>query len=264
MNEKEFIDTSLAVAASIRENVLLLTDNERREKSTSTEFSNQYAIDVTADEICQSGYSHFGGYVLSEERTIDKAQLESSEQVIVVDPIDGSTNASKGLPYWSFSAAFVDKGNVSAAVVVDQGSQRVFCATSSKSTLQSLDRDPIDLAEIHAGETGTRANNFASATICFNSHDGPSIPFRHLRNFGSSALAICDVAAGGFDAYIDDEDILLKPWDLLAAEFIAQQAGCVVRRRDSSGIFAATGVLVARSKELLGEFSHIFPTFFRN
>ena len=58
------------------------------------------------------------------------------------------------------------------------------------------------------------------------------------------------------------EDVLLKPWDLLAAEYIAEKAGCKVLRRDSEGLMAATGVFVTRSESLIGHFQKLFPHFF--
>ena len=228
--------------------------------------ANQYLIDVLADEIVQDDFSDFPGYVVSEEQELDKLKLENNSLLLVVDPVDGSTNASRDIGYWCFSAALVFSGTVIAGVVVDQVSRRVFKATrDSTALLRFADGTEVDLSVLNdkSVSVGNKADNFANALICFNSHEGPSIPFRHLRHFGSSALAICDVARGGFDAYIDDEDVLLRPWDLLASEYIAIKSGCSVLRRDSIGLMAATGVLVSRSESLISDFESIFPHFFR-
>ncbi len=268
-SEKEIallVDQLIDTASRIRSAVDKMDLVERRAKTFGVgRFANQYELDVLADNIVHDDFSDFSGYIVSEERELDKAQLESNHLLLVVDPVDGSTNASHNLGYWCFSAAVVYMGKVVAGVVVDQVSRRIFVATkfngakvvSSDGSVRALDPDTFIQHDV-----GTVVDNFASSVICFNSHDGPDIPFRHLRNFGSSALAICDVASGGFDAYIDDEDVLLKPWDILAAEYIALNAGCTVLRRDSDGLMAATGVLVTRSETLINEFSTIFPHFF--
>lgn len=252
-------------ALEIRETVNNLEVQTRRMKTDDATFQNQFEIDVIADQIVFDNMNGFNGYILSEERQVDKKELESKSRVLVVDPIDGSTNASRGIGYWSFSAAVLYEGKVEAGIVVDQVTGRVFKATSFTNptvTYASGETLEISQKDSHNLDFGSKANNFSNALIIYNTHDGPSIPFRHLRNLGSSALAICEVALGSADAYIDDEDILLKPWDLLAAEFIADRAGCCVKRRDSEGKMAATGVLVTRSSSLEKEFKKIFPNFF--
>ncbi len=259
----ELIEKLIGVADEIRERVESMNNGDRRKKVDG--ISNQYEIDILADKILHDHISNFPGYIISEERELDKSKIDSNELILVVDPIDGSTNASRKIGYWSFSAALVHRGSVIAGLVVDQVTQRKFVATQ-KDEVKVLDKDgkstKLDGTHIERNEVGNRADNFSGSLIYFNSHEGPSIPFRHLRHFGSTALAICDVARGGLDAYIDDENILLKPWDLLAAEYIAIQAGCEVLRRDSNGILAATGVLVSRSKVLLDDFKKLFPHFF--
>lgn len=257
----------IKTARKIKDAVNELDGTQLKAKSTgSDKYSNQYQIDVIADEIIHNQLHDFPGYILSEERQIDKATMEASSLVLVVDPIDGSTNAAHGINYWCFSAALVFLGKVIAAVVVDQTNDRTFIARKNKPA-EIIDSNGtmkiLDPKSFPNSNVGTPADNFSSAVINFSTHEGPSIPFRHLRHFGASALSICDVAAGNLDAYIDDEDVMLKPWDLLAAEFIARSAGCEVLRRDSQGIMAASGVLVTRSKSLLRDFEKLFPHFFQ-
>lgn len=269
MNSIDF-DTSdivdkLAIAArKIRVEVEKLDPLQRIQRAEGTsQFDNKYQIDVIADNIVHEIFHDFSGYILSEERAVDTTQMEKNPLILVVDPIDGSSNASRNLNYWCFSAALALNGKIIVGMVVDQVRQRTYLATNStKPSLTHADGTIELLEEAEVRDVGTSADNFAPAIINFNSHDGPSIPFRHLRNFGASALAICEVASGGLDAYIDDEDILLKPWDLLAAEYIAQRAGCKVIRRDSEALFAATGVLIARQDALIESLTPIFPHFF--
>jgi|GEM_PF-6089561 len=265
-NVNKLIADLIEVSHEIRTTIDDLDDDKRRSKvDNSIMGSNQYELDVIADEILHKHINDFPGYIISEERELDKSRIESSDLILVVDPVDGSTNASRKIGYWSFSAALVQSGSVIAGLVVDQVTNRKFIATQNGGA-KLVDGNgkvtTLDGSQFSTFDVGNRADNFSGSLICFNSHEGPSIPFRHLRHFGSSALAICDVAARGLDAYIDDEDVLLRPWDLLAAEFIAKSAGCNVLRRDSSGIFAATGVLVTNSESLLVDFEGIFPHFF--
>lgn len=266
--EKEIdriVDQLIDTASRIRVAIDKMDSVTRRAKTQGPNSgSNQYELDVLADNIVHDDFSSFSGYILSEEREVDKEQLISNSLLFVVDPVDGSTNASHGLGYWCFSAALVYKQIVVGAVVVDQVTGRIFSATERQVSLLSKDGSVRDLSphQFRQEEVGTVADNFASSTICFTSHGASSHIFRHLRNFGASALAICDVASGGFDAYIDDDDVMLKSWDILAALYIAQRSGCTVLRRDSDDIMAPTGVLVSRSQSLINDFHEIFPDFF--
>lgn len=258
------VQRCINVAGQIRNAVESMDLEVRRRRTNNGRFSNQYELDVIADNIVHEAFADFAGYVVSEEREMDKTEVENNPLLLVVDPVDGSTNASHSLGYWCFSAALMFDGRVVAGVVVDQVSGRVYSATQhGRAKLLVPNISVRDLASEPINEdVGTLADNFSSSVICFNTHEGPSIPFRHLRHVGSSALAICDVASGGFDAYIDDEDVLLKPWDVLAAEYIALRSGCRVLRRDSSGLMAATGVMVLRSQSLETAFQQLFPHFF--
>ena len=49
--------------------------------------------------------------------------------VVVLDPVDGSTNASRGLPWYATSLCAVDRDGARAALVVDQASGQRFEAT---------------------------------------------------------------------------------------------------------------------------------------
>ncbi len=230
--------------------------------------ANQYEIDVIADAILTQSCEGFKGCVVSEEQPIDKDALQHNSLWLIVDPIDGSTNASKGLGYWSFSAALVSKGVVVGGVVVDQTTGNVYRASgiggvSYKNVKTGIVDNLMDI-NITNLTPGTIADNLNSSTVNFNSHVGPPMPFRHLRNLGSSALAICDVARSALDLYVDDKDVMLNPWDYLAAEYIAKMAGATVKRRDAEGILVSSGIMAYRSFSLDEVLVKIFPEYFIN
>lgn len=262
------LDRCEEIAYKIRAAINTVDLDTRRSYAINPDYShaNQYEIDVIADVILQQSCKGFKGVVISEERPIDRDALQNNPLWLVVDPIDGSTNASKGLGYWSFSASLVSNGIVIGAVVVDQTTGNVYRASglggvTYRNVKNGLTTNLMDI-NLTNSSPGNIANNFVSSTIYFNTHGAPPMQFRHLRHFGSSALGICDVARAALDVYVDDKDILLNPWDLLAAEYIAKMAGATVKRRDASGILAATGVLVYRSFALDEDLQTIFPDFF--
>ena len=70
----------------------------------------QYTGDVAVDEVVVDMCEAAGFFVLSEESGVGDLEwpLPAGKLLIVVDPVDGSTNASKGLPWYATSLCVVD------------------------------------------------------------------------------------------------------------------------------------------------------------
>src|SRR4051812_719913 len=65
----------------------------------------QYHHDLAADAAALEALEPSGVAILSEESGVQAGSLGLT---VVIDPIDGSTNASRGLPWWSTSLCAVD------------------------------------------------------------------------------------------------------------------------------------------------------------
>ena len=79
--------------------------------------AGQYAFDLTADAAAVEVLHDGGLRVLSEESGADPG----SGPVAVLDPVDGSTNASRGIRYYATSICVVNEGEPVAAVVHHHG-----------------------------------------------------------------------------------------------------------------------------------------------
>jgi len=75
----------------------------------------QYAADLVADDVALRLLREAGVGILSEESGAERAD---AEVLVVVDPLDGSTNASRGVPWFATSLCAVDAGGPLAAVVL--------------------------------------------------------------------------------------------------------------------------------------------------
>src|SRR3954452_3799721 len=84
----------------------------------------QYVLDVTADDAALAVLRRAGVGVLSEESGFNP----TSGEVVVIDPIDGSTNASRGLPWFATSLCFVDEDGPAVSLVVNQATGVRFSA----------------------------------------------------------------------------------------------------------------------------------------
>src|SRR3954471_13498158 len=85
----------------------------------------QYVLDVTADGAALAVLNRAGVGVLSEESGFNPT---STGEVVVIDPIDGSTNASRGLPWFATSLCFVDEDGPAVSLVVNQATGVRFSA----------------------------------------------------------------------------------------------------------------------------------------
>lgn len=186
--------------------------------SMSGEREGQYAADVVIDDVvvdmCQA--SGFG--VLSEESGVSDFEwpITDDQLLIVIDPLDGSTNASKGLPWYATSLCVVDRDGLRAALVAEQsGSETRYSAIRGQGA--NCDGDTLRV------QPGVHA---ASAVIGVNGVPPQPHGWWQFRSLGAAALDISLVAKGGLDGYVDFHDHGV--WDYLAAVLICQEAGAIV------------------------------------
>jgi myo-inositol-1(or 4)-monophosphatase len=138
-----------------------------------------------------------------------------------VDPIDGSTNAAAGLPWFATSLCAVDQDGPLAAVVVNQATGTRFRATrGGGTTIDGHVARPL------------RSTELKDAFVGLSGLPDHHLGWRQFRALGAAALDMCAVAAGVLDAFIDCTRVSAHgPWDYLGALLVCQEAGAVVADR---------------------------------
>jgi myo-inositol-1(or 4)-monophosphatase len=174
----------------------------------------QYVLDVVADGPVCDVLVRAGLGVLSEESGLHHPDRDV---IAVVDPIDGSTNASRGVPYYATSLCAVDADGPRVALVVNQATGEVFTAVRGQGARR--DGEPIRAAA---------TTEIAGAIVSLNGLPDAHWGWGQYRAFGAAALDLCGVACGRFDAYVDVTSSSLGPWDYLGGLLICQEAGAVV------------------------------------
>lgn len=178
----------------------------------------QYAIDVEIDRACLDMLHSAGFAVLSEESGVTRpAGSEEFGAIVIVDPLDGSTNASLGLPWCATSLCLVVNDSPSVAMVTNLRTGTRYAAVEGRGATQNG-------RTITVG--GTR--RLADAIIAVNARPPDGFRPAQYRSMGATALDIASVAgAGGFDGSIDFDDDKIGVWDYLAAVTILAEAGGV-------------------------------------
>jgi myo-inositol-1(or 4)-monophosphatase len=161
--------------------------------------------------------------VLAEESP--KAALRKAERLWVVDPIDGTLNFSRGIPFYCVVIAYVEGGRTRAAAVHAPRTAETFSASEGRGATRNG-------VGISVGSVAKLSEAFAVASLAFGATKRTDSRFvalnstcARLRVLGSAAIEMCYVAMGTFDLFVHES---LSPWDVAASAFIAREAGASV------------------------------------
>lgn len=176
--------------------------------------ADQYHSDVLADAAALEVLDRAGFGAFSEESGLHHPDRNIR---VVVDPVDGSTNASRGLPWWATSLCALDREGPLAAVVVNQATGTRFEAVRGGG------------ARCDGRPTGpTQCTSLGSAIVAFSGYPRRYLGWSQYRSLGAAALDLCAVASGTLDAFIDCARSSLAPWDYLGGLLICREAGASV------------------------------------
>jgi len=168
--------------------------------------------------------------VISEESGIREFGSHPSQFYVVTDPVDGTTNALRGLPFMDISIA-VSKtpllDSVETALVADVLRDITYTAKKGKGALRNGRRvKPSEISELNEALVGVDFSNF-KARFVVDKLLAVLEKTRHLRHLGANALEMCYVADGTSDAFIDIRG-KLRVTDIAAAHLILKEAGGII------------------------------------
>ena len=207
-------------------------------------------VDRLAEEIVIDvlGRRDAGLTLISEEA--GEVAMGAPFPLVVVDPIDGSLNAKRGLPIFAVSIAVADGpsvGDVWLGMVRDLGSGETLSAERGVGAWS--DGTPLVCAPA-GGRPDMLALEGASPTRMARAAPAMTGRVARIRALGSAALSICHAAAGRVDAMASLGRC--RSVDVAAAVLIAREAGAVVGLPDPEDVNGASLALTARYHVLVG------------
>jgi myo-inositol-1(or 4)-monophosphatase len=168
--------------------------------------------------------------LVSEEAGTKKIGFGPPKYYVTTDPVDGTTNAIRGLP---FSATVIAVSrepwlrNIETAIVSDIIHGITYTAQKNKGAFRNGKRiKTSEISEIEDAVIGVDLNTFkieemlAKLKSLFKKG-------KHFRHFGANALDICYVADGSTDAFIDVRG-KLRVTDVAASYLILREAGGIM------------------------------------
>jgi myo-inositol-1(or 4)-monophosphatase len=216
------------------------------------------AVDAAAERV-----------ILERLRAVDGATIVSEEAGVlegegpwrlVVDPIDGSLNAKRGIPFFSLSVAAAEGETMDDVVfgyVYDFGSGEEWVAERGGGALLNGEqlrgagpKEEIEILSFEATLTSSVAEKAASVV---------GLAYR-LRIMGSLAISLCHLAAGRVDAVCS-----LKPAravDIAAAQLLVRERGFAIELPEAPPLGAAPLDVEGRSRVVAGATSEVCDRLF--
>jgi fructose-1,6-bisphosphatase/inositol monophosphatase family enzyme len=224
---QELIDCFDEIAVAVRTALIPVDATTRRAR---TDVPGQYALDLIADATALEILEKLPVRVVSEESGVH--ERAGAAITVVLDPIDGSTNCSRGIAYWAISICALDADGPLAALVVNQ-------ATGERTSAIRGEGAYRDGVRLHA----SKVTRVEQSVIGLSGYVINRLPWKQFRALGCASLMLCDVAAGGLDGLTDSEPNL-APWDYLGGYLACIEAGATVR--DANGDELVTDDVTAR------------------
>jgi myo-inositol-1(or 4)-monophosphatase len=205
------------------------------------------AIDAAAEEAIVRRLDRLTeGFTLVSEELGERRFGEGGPWRVVVDPIDGSVNAKRGIPFFSLSLAVADgpaMGDVVFGYVYDFGSGEEWTATRGGGARLGgavlggvAPKDPIEILAFEGTTSSTIAAKIAAVEPLA----------KRLRVMGSLALSLCHLAAGRVDAVCSLKEA--RSIDIAAAQLLVRECGLAIDLPQAPPFEAAPLDLQGRSR----------------
>ncbi|MFW9895336.1 MAG: inositol monophosphatase family protein [Candidatus Thorarchaeota archaeon] len=173
---------------------------------------------------------------IGEKYIGNKEIAKDCQSILIVDPLDGSNNAARGVPYCSVSIAYANGSSMSdinKAVVLNLNTKDIYWAKKGKGAF-------LNDAKIHVSDMNLSKKCFFELNLpkenimkTLNKLAPIISKFYRIRILGSSALSLCQVASGSMETFINlrKSNRLV---DVAAGILILREAGGIVFALDGS------------------------------
>ncbi|MGB9741514.1 MAG: inositol monophosphatase family protein [Candidatus Bathyarchaeia archaeon] len=189
-------------------------------------------IDLTAEDAIINTIRKYAIQftLISEESGIKEYGENPTQNYVTADPIDGTTNLMRGIPFYATSIAVSTKPTLDAihtALVADLNHGTTYTAEIGKGAKRENKKiKPSKTTAIEKAVIGLDLNTYKVKEIV------PQITAltektKHIRHLGANALELCYVADGKTDAFIDIRG-KLRTTDMAAAWLILKEAGAKI------------------------------------
>jgi myo-inositol-1(or 4)-monophosphatase len=205
------------------------------------------AIDQAAEDAVVARLVALGeDFVLVSEELGERMFGDGGARRVVVDPIDGSVNAKRGIPFFSFSLAVAEgsaMGDVTFGYVYDFGTGEEWTATRGDGAFLGGEpigalrpKEPIEILSFEGTTTPIIAERIGDVLGLAG----------RVRVMGSLALSLCHLAAGRVDAVCSLK--AARSVDIAAAQLLVRECGLAIELFEDPPFERAPLDLITRSR----------------
>jgi len=188
--------------------------------------------------------------IISEEAGIKN---KNSEYTWIIDPIDGTTNFIQKIPNFCISIAAAKNKKIILGVVYNPLTKELFAAEKNKGAFLNNKKIKVsDKSKISEAIFGFSLPSSAKHAAKSLHQTARLYSFvRGIRNTGSAAINLCNVACGRYDVY---HPLSINSWDVAAGYLIVKEAGGKVTDLKGKEWDLDKGHLLATNKKLHNKF----------
>ena len=232
--EKE-MDSWLSIAkeAALKAGAYLLdSDQSSKDIRLSIGRDIKIAADVESENIILNFLKENSGFsILSEESGM--IQRNNRRFTWIIDPLDGSLNYLRGIPFCCVSIGLWHEQSPILGVVNDFHHSELYTGIAGKGAW--INGVKIGVSSVNEKKRALLCTGFPVNTD-FSTESLLSFiqkvqGYKKVRILGSAALSLVYIASGRADAYMED-DIML--WDVAGGIAIASGSGCKCEMNDGS------------------------------
>jgi myo-inositol-1(or 4)-monophosphatase len=191
------------------------------------------AIDQAAEDAILARFGSLDDVTIVSEEV---GRLGDGATTVVIDPIDGSLNAKRGIPFFSVSIAVAEgstMGDVHFGYVYDFGTGEEWVARRGEGATLNGERLTV------APKTTIEILSFEATLTSLVARDAQKVAelAYRLRIMGSLALSLCHLAAGRVDAVCSLKGA--RSVDIAAAQLLVRETGLAIELFDDPRAFDA-------------------------
>ncbi len=189
---------------------------------------------------------------------------QESDNIWIIDPLDGTTNFLHNFPQYCVSIALQQKGVLTQAVIYDPVRNDLFTATKGRGAFLNDKRIRVaNRAKLQASliSTGFPFRDFTHLDTYLAMLKDMIKNTTGIRRPGSAALDLAYVAAGYTDGFFE---IGLSSWDIAAGGLLVQEAGGMVGDFEGNESWLQTGNIVAGNAKVFAQMLQVLAPHLTN
>lgn len=205
-------------------------------------------VDIVAEKaVIESIKMHgFNPTIIGEEC----GRIEGTDGFLIMDAIDGTTNASRNIPFYCCSLAYAIDYKLSSVVdaaIIDLVSGDLYYASKNKGAYLNGNKIKVRKCVKNSARRDKDKDMIIGMNISGVSEDLITSMSKvickanHARHFGANALELCYFARGYMDAYIDLRG-KIRTTDMAAAYLIVKESGGKIYSIEGSELDSQLGV----------------------